>query len=243
MLISNDDFYLPDNDAVKLWRYMDLPKFLSMLDLSALYFSPADQFRDPYEGTFPVANEELRTKHYPHYLSNIEVFQRRDELFQKTRKHTIINCWHLNEFESAAMWDIYANQNSGIAIQSTFGRFRTVLDNLQDEVVIGKVSYIDYQSNWMPEHNYALLYLHKRKSFEYEQEIRAIISNDLNSINKGEAREFENGRNIVVDIGRLVENIYLNPTMPQWIFNLIKGILAKYGFNIPLVQSRLYALV
>src|SRR5690606_30707697 len=116
------------------------------------------------------------------------------------------------------------------------------LDNFQEEVVIGKVSYIDYQSDWMPEHDYALLYLHKRKSFEYEQEIRAIISNSLNSIHNGNAKEFENGVNIIVDIGKLVENIYLNPTMPQWIYNLIEGILAKYGLNIPLVQSRLYDL-
>lgn len=222
---------------------MDLPKFLSMLDLSALYFSRADQFRDPYEGTFPVANEGFRPEHYPHYLSNIEVFQKRDELFQKTRKHTIINCWHVNECESAAMWDIYASQNSGIAIQSTFGRFRTVLNDLKEEVVIGKVKYIDYEHDWMPEHNYGLLYLHKRKSFEYEQEIRAIISNDLNSINKGEATEFESGVNITVDISKLAENIYLNPTMPQWIYNLIRGVLGKYGLNIPLVQSRLYDLV
>src|SRR5258705_185923 len=32
--------------------------------------------------------------------------------------------WHMNEFESAAMWQLYANFDEGIAIRSTYKRLR-----------------------------------------------------------------------------------------------------------------------
>ena len=37
-----------------------------------------------------------------------------------SRDCTAVNCWHINEHESAAMWDLYLKSNEGIAIQSTY---------------------------------------------------------------------------------------------------------------------------
>ena len=41
-----------------LWRYMDLAKFLSLLDESSLYFTRIDHFNDSYEGALGVATNE-----------------------------------------------------------------------------------------------------------------------------------------------------------------------------------------
>ena len=38
-----------------LWRYMDFPKFVSMLKEGALWFSRADLLGDPLEGSFTQA--------------------------------------------------------------------------------------------------------------------------------------------------------------------------------------------
>ena len=37
----------------KIWRYMDLAKFISLLSKEALYFSCPADFNDPFEGFIP----------------------------------------------------------------------------------------------------------------------------------------------------------------------------------------------
>jgi hypothetical protein len=39
--------------------------------------------------------------------------------FDRTRHQVFANCCHINEFESAAMWQLYARMNEGVAIQSS----------------------------------------------------------------------------------------------------------------------------
>ena len=41
--------------------------------------------------------------------------------------------------------------------------------------MIGRVSYVDYNTTIIPEGNAFFAYLHKRQSFEHEREVRAII--------------------------------------------------------------------
>jgi hypothetical protein len=43
------------NDTIKIWRYMDLPRFISLLTKSALYFTSPLKFEDPWEGFVPKA--------------------------------------------------------------------------------------------------------------------------------------------------------------------------------------------
>ena len=40
------------------------------------------------------------------------------------RRQTAISCWHENQYESAAMWQLYNPSNDGIAIQTTFGKLK-----------------------------------------------------------------------------------------------------------------------
>lgn len=47
-------------DETPIWRYMDLPKFVSMLAAGCLWFSKAAQFKDdPWEGFCQVRTSEL----------------------------------------------------------------------------------------------------------------------------------------------------------------------------------------
>ena len=65
-------------------------------------------------------------------------------------------------------------QNSGIAIKTNFDSF--VASFITDERMhLGKVKYIDYDSEKIPEDDLLSPYLHKRNSFEHEREVRAII--------------------------------------------------------------------
>ena len=152
------DLAMPRPSAgAKAWRYMNLAKFISLIDRHQLFFSSVDVFGDPYEGALPKPNQLLATKPPP--LHGKSVF---------------VNSWHLNEYESAAMWAIYSSFNSGIAIQSTYGRLVKSFSRCKERIYIGKVRYIDYSSESIDTDDILQRFTHKRKSFAYENELRAI---------------------------------------------------------------------
>src|SRR6202040_560368 len=50
-----------------------------------------------------------------------------------------VNCWHMNEYESDAMWRLYSTANETICVQSTFKR---LAEGLSSYVSAGEVNYI-----------------------------------------------------------------------------------------------------
>ncbi len=78
----------------------------------------------------------------------------------------------MNEHESAAMWKLYAQTNEAVAIQSTYQKLASCLP---ENVFVGVVHYIDYETQWLPEGNAMWPFVHKRKSFEHERELRALF--------------------------------------------------------------------
>jgi hypothetical protein len=77
----------------------------------------------------------------------------------------------MSPHESAAMWKIYTITKESIAIRSTFAKLR---DRLDENCFIGTVKYIDYETDFFPHGNVLYPFVHKRKSFAYENEIRAL---------------------------------------------------------------------
>jgi hypothetical protein len=60
MYKNHPAFEDPKDPSLKLWRYLDLSRFLSLLDSTCLYFCRASEFRtnDPFEGSFPKLEYE-----------------------------------------------------------------------------------------------------------------------------------------------------------------------------------------
>lgn len=167
-------FESPTNKDVKVWRYMDFTKFISLLENESLYFARADKFDDPFEGSYSKLNVQNRTSVYENIPA--EIIKQLSMISKKNKEITFMSCWNLNDYESAAMWKLYSSSNEGISIQSTFERLTECFQKYTDHsIFIGKVEYIDYDKDWLPEGNLFYPFVHKRKSFEHEQEIRAVI--------------------------------------------------------------------
>ena len=121
----------PKNEDQKIWRYLDLLKFIDLLETQELFFSRADKLGDDFEGTYTKKAWEQREKIFKIWEDNggkdgeIQKFR---EMYERGTIYTIqnffVNCWHMNDFESAAMWRLYLKSNEGIAIQSTFRRLK-----------------------------------------------------------------------------------------------------------------------
>jgi len=90
------------------------------------------------------------------------------------RRSYFINCWHLSEFESSAMWDIYSQKNEGIAIISSESQFKKSFSEIPQDIMGGLIEYGDYNDEEfeMEDGNGFTPVLHKRNSFSYENEYR-----------------------------------------------------------------------
>jgi len=138
MLYRNAICEMPDPET-KIWRYMDFTKLVSMIDKNALYFSAIDSLEDPLEGSLTEKNVEDR-RNFDKFLAQMEennLLKRSTskgfnihEAMRELRKHMFVNCWHINEEESAAMWKLYLKSDEGIAIESTSKRLESNLDKI-----------------------------------------------------------------------------------------------------------------
>lgn len=227
------------SDESKIWRYMDLTKFMDLLENKNLFFCRADKFEDKFEGSLPKFNLENRKQVY----KNLD-----DKLLNKIAHHrrqivhnTYINCWHINEVESEAMWKLYAQCKEAIAIQSTFKNFKECFNESDKTIHIGKINYVDYNSYWVSERNSFEPFLHKRLSFLHENELRAIVQ-EFNSDERGIdlSKPLSNfGLNIPIKIETLICSIYVSPLSPPWFYELVKKITRSYDLNVDIFYSSL----
>jgi hypothetical protein len=282
MHTSHPAFRLPPDIDGKIWQYMELAEFVSMLNRKALFFVKANKLRDPYEGIVPQFNHVMRSmadrerqgqeqeqnlqNQYKINEVNQRIAKTMAEQFQRYRQLVLINPWHYNEYESAAMWNLYSHENAGIAIQSTTRRLSQCFNgNNEDIIWIGKVQYLDFSKEWMNEWNNLFeAFVTKRKSFEYENEIRAVtcipddnLSHELlanasstEGSNIFSSRErtvnptelTDKGKYVRADLEILVEKVYVAPYAESWFEEVVQSLLSKYDLDPVVSKSDLYTI-
>ena len=227
MYIFDKNIKLPENPDTIIWKYLDLSKFVDLLLYKKLFMSRSDKFEDQYEGTFSEPTyEEIKklAKDNPGFL----------DYYKTHRKNVVISSWHINEYESYAMWQIFTQKNEGLAIQSTLGKLQKALQvDPEYEQYIGEVNYIDYKKEYIPFDNTFFPFLFKRKSFQYEREVRVI--SDVTKFNL----EIDNGLKIDIDIVELIEKIYIHPKSENWYKKLVMDLVARLGFDFETEKSDL----
>ncbi len=238
MYKEHSTFKPPPDDAI-LWRYMDFTKFVSLLDKRSLFFARADKLGDPFEGSFSRANKELRSILYAGKIPQASLLGWR-HFRQQSRRFTLISCWHESLHESEAMWRLYSREINGIAIKTDFDSFRRGLISSED-IFVGKVSYIDYESEFIPESNTFAPYLYKRKGFNHECEVRA-MTQDIPT-NDGKVDLSKDictiGKYYEVDLSLLIQEVIVAPYAPEWFLDLIKSVATRYNLDAPVVKSAL----
>jgi hypothetical protein len=227
MYITSPNIKLPEDPDTIVWKYLDLSKFLDLLLSKKLFMSRSDKFEDQYEGTFSEPTfEEIKKL----AINNPEFLN----YYKTHREKVAISSWHINEYESFAMWQIFTQNSEGLAIQSTIGRLQKALNpetNLKQ--YIGQVNYIDYKKEYIPFDDLFFPFLFKRKSFQYEREVRIISDTSDTAIT------INDGIKINVDISQLIDKIYIHPKSENWYKNLVIELVSKLGFDIAIEKSDL----
>ncbi len=237
-LIQHDDVFDRPGDDTQLWRYMDFTKLVALLEDQALYFPSAAQLSDPFEGSTSEANVEQRASFYKDFPLAVDSNVQREaqQLAEWMRKVMFISCWFASEYESAAMWTGYVKSGDGVAITTTAGRLVQSLATYNKTVELSYVKYIDYKKDWMPEGNGYFPFVHKRKSFEHEREVRALIwRSDLGQANAPTPP----GISVPISLPTLIQEVFVAPTASTWFKPLIESLLRRYELKVPVQQSDL----
>lgn len=253
---DHPSFKIPTNRNIPIWRYMDLSKFISLLSSSALFFCRIEKLGDPFEGRTTKVNREFwdtlkenrgkdpNLKFYAdmpdqvidHFVSN------QSKVGDLVRRMHHVNCWHMSEHESAAMWKVYAQSSDAVAIKSTYEKLRKALPR---SVYIGEVRYIDYNVDGFNEGNLFNYVLCKRHSFEYERELRAVII-DPTEIDQGASasidariRKVEGGSLVGFRMADVMDGVYVSPTSTMLFADVVKDLCLRYGLSVPIFHSSL----
>ena len=238
-MYKEHDLFVPPPQNATLWRYLDFTKFVSLLDKQSLFFSRADKLGDPFEGSYSRMNLQMRPLIYKDQIPD-HALQQISEFVKQSRRFTLISCWHRSIYESAAMWRLYAREHDGVAIKTDFQSLSGSLEGSED-VFIGSVSYIDYNEEFIREDNTMAPFLNKRKSFEHEHEVRAMMQ---------EIPSNEHGIDLsqdICDVGlyhnvsipTLVHEVVVSPFAPDWFLALVQSVAARYELLAPVRKSSL----
>lgn len=256
MYTKHPAFNAPPNES-KLWRYFDFAKLLSLIVRKELFFASLTLLRqeDPLEGYW--SRTDFKSQFQDAYATEWEVAKAGADQLAKI---TFVNCWHLNEHESTAMWKLYGEQ---FAVQTTFER---LIDSfVNDEVFAGTVRYIDFATEriHIPDKSSEfVLAMTKDKSYEHEKEVRIILADhpkksEIFAQASSAESNFEThfntfvenypysgkGVSVAVDVDTLIESIYVSPILPIWYAELLRKLLEDYGHgNIPVRFSKIGVL-
>ncbi len=243
-------------ENLSLWRYMDIPSFLSLLTSNSLTFVRADLFEDKYEGKLPRPTAALIDHQMNLQINNGEVkpmCRKFSEILDRDNKNIFLNCWCKANHEMVHMWKIYSKEN-GIAIETTYERLKNSIVSTE-AVYPTEIQYLDYKRDIVDwKSNGLTAFTIKRKEYQSENEFRLLIA--YPRILEDQLKNFKTHEQInpvreklysetpvihcKVNISDLITRIYISPYAPKWYFEVIKNVSFKCGLkNIEIIQSDL----
>lgn len=237
---------MPSEDQI-IWRYMDLPKYMSLLTENRLWFARGDTFEDKWEGfshALPLDRRLHReSAKNPQVAEDyIKLVEEHNDALQ-VNKSMFVSCWTAELFESIPLWKIYAPSNSGIAIKSSVARFQeSVQISRFFDFFYGNVSYFD---KFPPDYNYSdevsfnwpkacVPYFRKRKYFEYKKEWRAV------GVGRDQDDDQNTGILVDVELNRLVEKVVVSPLADDRYLDVVRTVTQRLGLKAEAERSRFF---
>lgn len=211
--LAHPSFPQPEDPDALVWRYMDLAKFIVLLDGHRLHLTRLDRMYDPYEGAPTRAIEDD---------PDAPPLEELRDILHRARRATYINAWYLGEHESEAMWRLYCRGGQGVALQTRYARLVETAAAHPD-FYVGQVRYIDYDTERFPEADLFSPLMHKRIAFAHEREVRlvAVLPAALDSANPpGPA-----GIDIEWDPEAMVECVFIDPYADGYFAKAVEAVV------------------
>lgn len=229
-------------DDTSIWRYMDLGKFLSLIQTTQLWFSHTSKFDDPYEGRYSkeVAEEIQQEK-----LGIEETSEEDTGFFIEDDADDYVTCWNRKENQSVALWELYNEGNNGVAIKTTVGGLkRSIVELPEDEIdhqmEFGKVKY--HVTGEEPRGYYAPIFT-KRDIFEFEKEYRAVLTvfDSLDDVDIEDVKFVPDvGISLEVELNDLINEVYISPGASSYLVDVVERLQSDYGLDFSIEKSTVF---
>lgn len=229
MYKSHEHIKTPPRNLI-IWKYMDLWKFLDILDSKKLYLSRADFFEDKFEGRIIAKNINKLSDDDP--LKVVDSFSE-----SSLKKSTYISCWSSEQNETYPLWKIYSDYRSSIAIKSTVGDLIDSISNEDEIQYIGSIKYRNFDEVYKFNGNTFQIFFEKRNYFKFEKEVRLIT--ELSYKNDQELLKLPLGTTINVNFKKLINEIYVAPLAKESFKNLIELKLKDTKLNVKVKFSNI----
>jgi hypothetical protein len=239
----------PDDVNQKIWRYLDFKKYADLLDKEALFFARLDKLGEKFEGSITRPEMDLRQRMRKTWVDQIRPFipeltldgimTKDSQSWENFRRSFFVNCWHMNEHESNAMWQHYSKNEKNVAVQSTYRKLQESLDVCREHSVwIGKVVYKDLTTDISPFDNAFHRYIRKDVSFEHERELRAVILKMLDA--EGNIlKEPLDHIYASVNLNTLIAKVVVSPLTSPSFLNEVRLAMKKHHIDKSVEQSKL----
>jgi hypothetical protein len=235
-------FVRPENDHATIWRYIDFPRYVSMICESAIYFHRADRYDRLFEGALPELDVQERLEGW---RERIEARLTRSRFVDEARVSAVLDglerwyrdgpscvylsSWHINDRENFAMWRIFGNVRQAVAVSTTLHRLRESLES--DRVFVGEVQYVDDATDRIDaDFHRAMPFMYKRKVYEYEREARAVYFRDG-------SREEDFGHLETVDLRALIDRVIVAPYAGAWFERAVRRVTEALGHDFDIARS------
>lgn len=249
-MVAIDYEQLSASDSQVIWRYMALERFEDLLD-SRLYFAAAHQFEDAFEGAASASELARRRADAERVLpkdlgAQDDLLALESRAFEDLRRMTKVNCWHAAEHENVAMWDRYLRGKAGVAVVSTVRRLKDCMHPFrlephygEEPIVVGRVEYLDFDTEEMRDRSMLGTFLHKRREYRDEREVRALLS--LRMASEFGVQIPADGVVVRVDPRTLADRVVAWPEATDDEMADLAQIAATAGLESPIVPSTLSA--
>jgi hypothetical protein len=209
-----------DDPAATLWRYIDLAKFIDLLDARRLHLTRLDRLGDPYEGTAPAGGRD----------GPLEALR---AMARRARRAAYVSSWYLGEDESEAMWRLYCPGGQGVALRTRYAQLEETAA-AHPHMHVGRVRYIDYDADPLPAPDLLAPVLHKRVAFAHEREVRliAVLPQALDDPRAGGPPSLE----IEWDPERFVDRIHIDPYADDHFAKAVRAVVRRMA---PALEPRL----
>jgi len=229
---------IPISTSQLVFRYMDFPKYVWMIQNKMLYFPSLEQLAssDPWEGCHSKLNFEDQLVYKIPVTGTDDIKQTRAELSKgaiETRKNLFANCWHMNDNESDAQWRIYGANANSLAIVSSGERLsKAIVD--EREVYGTQIRYYNPCKETTPVGNIFFPAICKRTAFSHECECRLIYWKTIQDDSM-----VCKGVRIDVNLEVLIEQVVISPRAEKWFIKTVEDFTTKMGFTFCISQSDL----
>jgi len=251
------------NDDTPIWRYMDLPKFVSMLATGTLRFTKAATFRDdPYEGFCKAVSLEVPppfdgraglTGRQKVSLSvergRAGISQSSAQVCRNARDYLYLNSWCLAA-ESMAMWEIYGSHGHGLALKSSVDLYQRAakFEVSTEHYDFRQVKYhADIESSPDVERDFRVGAVPAPGPGLWPEVLRlAFHKRDCYEYEKEwraalyqDYRPDVDGIDVDFNLEQLISAVYIGPRAEPFFFDAVASVMDKFCFQKPLESSAL----